>query len=56
MTKKQSMIFKTLNIIPQKHENNYIEMNTCKIYIQALMKFESIQENVLRKIIIVVID
>jgi hypothetical protein len=25
MTKKQSMIFKTLNIIPQKHENNYIE-------------------------------
>jgi hypothetical protein len=21
MTKKQSMIFKTLNIIPQKHEN-----------------------------------
>jgi len=25
MTKKQSMIFKTLNIITQKHENNYIE-------------------------------
>jgi hypothetical protein len=25
MTKKQSMIFKTLNIIAQKHENNYIE-------------------------------
>jgi len=25
MIKKQSMIFKALNIIPQKHENNYIE-------------------------------
>jgi hypothetical protein len=25
MTKKQSMIFKALNIIPQKNENNYIE-------------------------------
>jgi hypothetical protein len=25
ITKKQSMIFKTLNIISQKHKNNYIE-------------------------------
>jgi hypothetical protein len=25
MTKKQSMTFKALNIIAQKHENNYIE-------------------------------
>jgi hypothetical protein len=25
MTKEKSMIIKTLNIIPQKHENNYIE-------------------------------
>jgi hypothetical protein len=27
MTEKQSMIIKTLNIIPQKHEKNYIEWN-----------------------------
>jgi len=33
MTKKQSMIFKTLNIITQKHENNNINEYMQNIYL-----------------------